>query len=43
MAFEKAQKRVEYDCWYIENWSLRLDLQIILMTIFGGFLSKEAD
>ncbi|PKL82143.1 MAG: undecaprenyl-phosphate glucose phosphotransferase [Ignavibacteriae bacterium HGW-Ignavibacteriae-3] len=28
------QRRVEYDLWYIENWSFWLDLQIILMTIW---------
>jgi putative colanic acid biosysnthesis UDP-glucose lipid carrier transferase len=28
------KKRVEYDIWYMENWSLVLDARIILMTIF---------
>ena len=28
------KKRVEYDAWYIENWSLDLDVKIILMTVF---------
>ena len=27
------EKRVEYDIYYIENWNLLLDIQIILMTI----------
>jgi len=27
------QKRVGADCWYIENWTLWLDLQIILQTL----------
>lgn len=27
-------KRIELDVWYIENWSLRLDLKIIWMTLF---------
>jgi len=31
------QKRIEYDLWYIENWSFLLDLQIILLTIKGLF------
>jgi putative colanic acid biosynthesis UDP-glucose lipid carrier transferase len=26
------ERRVEYDLWYIENWSLRLDLTILLQT-----------
>jgi Undecaprenyl-phosphate glucose phosphotransferase len=28
------KKRVEFDIWYMENWSLVLDVRIILMTIF---------
>ncbi len=36
------QKRIEYDLYYIENWSLLLDLKIVLRTAFGGFLSKNA-
>ena len=30
----KMEKRIEYDVWYIENWSLMLDIKIILMTVF---------
>jgi lipopolysaccharide/colanic/teichoic acid biosynthesis glycosyltransferase len=26
------QKRVQYDVWYLENWSLLLDMKIILLT-----------
>lgn len=29
---EKMAKRVEYDIWYIENWSFALDLKILLLT-----------
>jgi putative colanic acid biosynthesis UDP-glucose lipid carrier transferase len=31
---EMMSKRVDHDIWYIQNWSLRLDLRIILITIF---------
>ncbi len=39
---DKMQKRVEYDLWYIENWSLWLDIKIIVWTIFKGFVNKNA-
>ena len=32
---EKMQRRVEYDLHYIDNWSLLLDLKIVVMTIFS--------
>ena len=32
---EKMQRRVEHDLYYIDNWSLLLDLKIILMTLFS--------
>lgn len=38
---DKMQKRVEYDLWYINNWSVLLDLRIILWTIFKGFLNRQ--
>lgn len=28
------QKRINYDLWYIENWSFLLDIQIILLTVW---------
>jgi exopolysaccharide biosynthesis polyprenyl glycosylphosphotransferase len=31
---EKMQRRVEHDLYYIDNWSLLLDLKIMLMTLF---------
>jgi len=30
----RTRKRIEYDIWYIENWSIWLDLQIITLTIW---------
>jgi Undecaprenyl-phosphate glucose phosphotransferase len=35
-------KRVELDIYYIQNWSLTFDLQIILMTVFSGFFAQNA-
>ena len=39
---DKMEKRVEHDLVYIQNWSLWLDLKIILKTLFVGFTSKGA-
>jgi lipopolysaccharide/colanic/teichoic acid biosynthesis glycosyltransferase len=36
------EKRIEHDIYYIQNWSLRLDLKIILMTLWSGFVHKNA-
>lgn len=36
------EKRVEYDLYYMRNWSFGLDLRIILMTLFSGLLNKNA-
>ena len=36
------EKRIEYDLYYIENWSLRLDLKILILTLFRGFGQKHA-
>ncbi|MBV1883621.1 MAG: undecaprenyl-phosphate glucose phosphotransferase [Pseudomonadales bacterium] len=39
---DKMQKRVEFDLFYIENWSLILDLKIIFLTVYKGFINKNA-
>ena len=36
------RKRIEYDIYYIENWTLGFDMKIILMTFFTGFINKNA-
>jgi Undecaprenyl-phosphate glucose phosphotransferase len=35
-------KRIEYDLYYIENWSVRLDLKIMWLTLIKGFFQKHA-
>lgn len=39
---DKMRRRVEYDFYYIENWSLGFDLKIILLTLIRGFVNKNA-
>lgn len=39
---DKMENRVDYDLWYINNWSLILDLKIISLTIINGFVGKNA-
>jgi putative colanic acid biosynthesis UDP-glucose lipid carrier transferase len=38
----KMQKRVDMDLSYIDNWTLWLDIKIIFITIFKGFINKNA-
>lgn len=36
------QKRIECDLYYIENWTLGLDFKILFLTVFKGFINKNA-
>ncbi|MCI8353744.1 MAG: undecaprenyl-phosphate glucose phosphotransferase [Lachnospiraceae bacterium] len=36
------RKRIEYDIFYIENWSLSFDFKIMFLTFFKGFINKNA-
>jgi Undecaprenyl-phosphate glucose phosphotransferase len=39
---EQIKKRVEHDLYYIEHWSILLDIRIIFRTILGGFTGHNA-
>lgn len=36
------EKRIEHDLYYIENWSLLLDIKILLLTFARGFVNRNA-
>ena len=36
------KKRIECDIYYIENWSLTLDIKIVILTFFKGFINNNA-
>lgn len=36
------KKRIEYDLYYIENWSMAFDMKILFLTFFRGFINKNA-
>ncbi len=36
------RKRIEYDIYYIENWSFGFDMRILIGTVFHGFINKNA-
>lgn len=35
------KERIEHDIWYIEHWSLWLDIMIIFVTVFGGKMANS--
>ena len=37
------EKRIEYDLYYIENWTMVFDMKILILTIFKGFLTEDED
>ncbi len=38
----KMRKRIQYDLYYLENWSFGFDLKIIWLTVFRGFIHPNA-
>jgi lipopolysaccharide/colanic/teichoic acid biosynthesis glycosyltransferase len=34
--------RIEYDLYYIENWTFFFDMKIVFLTVFKGFVNKNA-
>lgn len=36
------EERIEHDIFYIENWSILMDIKIILKTVVNGFINKNA-
>ncbi len=35
-------KRIDYDIYYIENWSMLFDIKIMFLTVFRGFINENA-
>ncbi len=38
---DKMERRIKYDLEYIEHWSLHMDLKIVVLTVFKGFMGEE--
>ena len=36
------RKRIDFDLYYIENWTMGLDIKILFLTLFKGFINKNA-
>ncbi|MGH8516038.1 MAG: sugar transferase, partial [Panacagrimonas sp.] len=39
---DKMRKRIEYDLYYIDHWSMWFDIKIIVMTVLRGFTDRNA-
>jgi Undecaprenyl-phosphate glucose phosphotransferase len=39
---EKMQSRVEYDLYYLRNWSLKFDIRIVIATVMKGLVHRNA-
>ena len=37
--FTSLEKRIEYDLYYIEHWSIGLDLKILVMTLYRAWIN----
>jgi len=38
---DQMKKRVEYDLWYMENWSMWLDIKVMFLTVFNTIKGEE--
>jgi Undecaprenyl-phosphate glucose phosphotransferase len=36
------KRRIEYDIFYIENWTMSFDIKIMILTLFNGLINKNA-
>ena len=36
------RKRIDCDLYYIENWTMGFDVKILFLTLFKGFINKNA-
>jgi lipopolysaccharide/colanic/teichoic acid biosynthesis glycosyltransferase len=35
------EKRIEYDLYYIQNWSLALDVKILILTLYRAWQTRH--
>jgi putative colanic acid biosynthesis UDP-glucose lipid carrier transferase len=38
---EQLRKRIEHDIWYMENWSISLDIRVIFLTVYNMFIGDK--